>query len=222
MNFAVTSDFDTFRRNIAHVPTDVEKQFAFGLNKLARAVQAEVRDQFDDYYIMRSAYMRSSIIINGASKSRLEARVGTMNHLLALHLFGGKKDGNVAMSGIRGSDKRGKVTRKTTVDSLMSRMDKSPSDVFAQNVKGKTYIFKKIGQPVARQRVRNGNSGPVLPRTPVSRMWLLMGGGKITVRADWPIEKIYQDVVDRRADQIFADVIEDAWNHAVERGRVWG
>ena len=52
-------------------------------------------------------------------------------------------------------------------------------------------------------------------------MWLLTDK-PITIKKDWNLEKVAEETLDQHGLQIMLDVIEDAWNHAVEKGRVWG
>lgn len=219
----IVHDFDTFRRAISFVPTDVERQFAFALNRLAKAVQAEARDRFDETYIERTKFMENSIIVNNAKKGRLEARVGTMNRKMALHLFGGAGKQDVAQIGIRGADKRGRVAKNQTVAALEKRMAKpGPHSVFKVMLNGREYIAAKGPGTKERERVRNGYSGPVVLSRPFSLLWKLQNGQATKVRADWPLEKIMQDVLDAKGEQIFTEIIEEAWEYAVRKGQVAG
>ena len=221
MDVDVKTDFETFRKAIAHVPTDAKKQYAFALSKIGREARDAARDAFDENYIERNSFMRNSIISTTARPNRLQTQVGTYNYLLHLHLFGGKKTGNVALKGIRGDDKSGKVTRALTVKNIEKTMaTKKSHRFFVKEVKGRTYIFEKTGGTSERRRKRSGYKGPVFAREPIKPMWLLRDGGSITVKPDWKLIDTVNDVMKYEAPQILADVIEDAWNHAIEKGRV--
>jgi len=222
MEFKAMANFAEFQKAIAHVPTDAERQFAIGLSRIARAGRDAARDAFDKNYIMRNKYMAGSIISTTAKPGNLTAHVGTINHLMGLHLFGGTKTGNIALSGIRGDDKRGKVAKKDRWQLLLQQAQKPGVShrFFIRESKGRKYIMAKTGAPQPRQRQRAGYSGKVYPRTPIAPLWLLWDSKPIQIKADWKLQSVVERVMEEKAAQILTDLIEDAWNHAVEKGRV--
>jgi hypothetical protein len=229
MEIKVKSNFADFEKAITHVPTDAKRQFAVGLSRIAKEGRDAARADFARNYIQRSPYMAQGIVYFGAKPDRLEASVGTINYLMALHLFGGTKTGNVAVRGIRGDDKRGKVPRSMTVEKLQAKAASTTKagkgqshKFFEKKVNGRTYLMMKAGEKQPRVRKRAGYTGGVYPREPIVPMWLLRDGQPIKVKADWDLEKVVNRTMESRAPAILAAVIEDAWNHAVERGRVLG
>jgi len=220
-DFKVQTDFDVFRKAIAHVPTDAKKQYAFAISKMGRMAKDAGRADFDENFIMRSKFMQGSIVSTNANPNKLQSTVGTINHLLSLHMFGGKKPGNVAVKGFRGDDKKGKVPRSQTAAKIEAKMGTAKShQFFKKDVKGRTYIFAKMGGTVQRQRRRNGYTGAVFAREPIVPLWLLRDGQSITIKPDWRFEKVVTEMLHEKGPAILAEVIEDAWNHAVEKGRV--
>lgn len=217
----VQTDFDSFEKAIAHVPTDAKRQYAFALSKIGRLAQEAGRSEFNDIYTVRNTFMARTIVSTTARPDKLQVHVGTYNYLLHLHMFGGKKSGNVAVKGLRGDDKRGKVPQSQSVHKLNAKMAAPKSHQFFQKeVKGRTYIFAKMGGTTPRKRKRNGYTGPVFAREPIVPLWLLRDGQAITIKPDWPFAKTVEKLLEDKAAKIFNDVIEDAWNHAVEKGRV--
>lgn len=217
----IKTDFESFSKAIAHVPTDAAKQYAFGMSKVGREARDAARDAFDENYIERNRFLRGSIISTTANPRRLAVQVGTYNYLLHLHMFGGKKSGNVAVKGLRGDDKRGKVLRGQTVDQINKAMAKPGShEYFEREVKGRTYIFQKIGGTVDRKRKRNGYTGKVFASTPIVPVWLLRDGQSIAIKPDWRLVEVVNHVLTTRAPVIMTEIIEDAWNHAVKKGKV--
>jgi len=224
MEVKAIANFDQFARLAEHIPGDLKRQYVFALNKIAARVQKEARDALDDDFILRNQYMQRSIVTSRAKPGSLSATVGTLNENLGLHLFGGRKVTDVASFGFRGADKKGKVKRGQGSGALLAAIESGSATgrrFFVMSKHGKKYIWAKTGTPQPRQRQRTGYSGPVLPRLPIEPMWLLTDK-PITIKKGWNLEKVAEETLDQHGLQIMLDVIEDAWNHAVEKGRVWG
>jgi len=130
MKIEAKTDFASFEKAIAHVPTDAKRQFAIGLSRIAKTGKEAARDNFDKNYIARGTFMSGSIISTGATVNRLSSSVGTINHLMSLHLFGGTSGGDVAVKGLRWDDKRDRVPRSMTAAKLESKLDSGKSTPF--------------------------------------------------------------------------------------------
>lgn len=229
IDVGVKCDFDDFKKMAGRLTGSIRKRYAIALTLLAKSGRDAAREAFDENYTVRSQYMLKGIVHWPASESKLTARVGTVNYLMALHLGGGEKTGPVAMEGIRGTGrKEGKATRTTKLSNLQKNFIDKPTRsskvYFMMKLNGQTYIMKKTGDPVDRQRVRKGKikSSQVLPRGPLIPMWNLREGDKSTIKPDWRIASVIQKDLDEKAAPIMLGVLEDAWDHEVKQGRLDG
>lgn len=187
--FDLDFDASVADRFLAELLKQTPFAMAVALTRTAQDVQAELRERLDDDgFTIRTSWVQRRIRIRRATKGRLEARVGSKDAFMVLHLEGGTKVGGGLPNmesellsvpvGARPSP--GAVTRPGKFPGALLRRKKF---FLGATAGGTPAVFQRLGSGGRKLRLM----WILVPRVQIPKRWRFMERVESTVRKRWAV-----------------------------------
>ena len=162
---------------------------SLALNKTAFDARNKLRDDLPDHFTIRNRRTRSGIRVGKATKSKLEAEIGSLDDYMARQGLGGtKRPGKAGYVAIPSRKIRGKGGRRKTTPA------KWPKALIAKDEKKKVRKLSLVPGSAGNLLLMRKAGGKRNPRFEL--LYVLAKQAKVPQR--WPLEETVEDVVARR------------------------
>jgi len=203
-DISVRIDARIFERALFAMQKQIPFAMARALTLTAQDCKMALVGHLPDDFTIRTTWLEQGMRIKSATKANQSAEVGSIDPFMVLQEAGGTKEPKNKAMGIptdviRGDDNRGIATAGKWPKSLINAKKSARSYFVGKFASGKRFLGHKTGAAEPRKRVRDGRTGPVLPREPMEVVYVF--ADKAQIKPRWEFEKQILAVCDKE----FAD-----------------